>query len=108
MKRIAVYIFAALSAIAVVAQRRERNPLPLRLAAPSRTNRAPFCLVSKSPSRKLPPEPKELPLKSIAYNRYNIFTPRLGLAWDPKGDGKMSVRASAGIFTDRGALYSMS
>src|SRR2546422_342306 len=46
--------------------------------------------------------------KSIAYNRYNIFTPRLGLAWDPKGDGKMSVRASAGIFTDRGALYSMS
>ena len=46
--------------------------------------------------------------KSIAYNRYGIFTPRLGLAWDPKGDGKMSVRASAGIFTDRGALYSMS
>src|SRR5881296_3235364 len=46
--------------------------------------------------------------KSIAYNRYKIFTPRLGLAWDPKGDGKMSVRASAGIFTDRGALYSMS
>ncbi len=46
--------------------------------------------------------------KSIAYNRYKIFTPRLGLAWDPKGDGKMSIRASAGIFTDRGALYSMS
>jgi hypothetical protein len=46
--------------------------------------------------------------KSIAYNRYKVFTPRLGLAWDPKGDGKMSIRASAGIFTDRGALYSMS
>jgi len=46
--------------------------------------------------------------KSIAYNRYKIFTPRLGLAWDPKGDGKMSIRASAGMFTDRGALYSMS
>jgi hypothetical protein len=46
--------------------------------------------------------------KSIAHNRYGIFTPRLGLAWDPRGDGKMSIRASAGIFTDRGALYSMS
>ena len=46
--------------------------------------------------------------KSIAHNRYNVFAPRLGLAWDPKGDGKMSIRASAGIFTDRGALYSMS
>jgi hypothetical protein len=46
--------------------------------------------------------------KSIAYNRYGVFTPRLGLAWDPKGDGKTSIRASAGIFTDRGALYSMS
>src|SRR5437868_3345623 len=46
--------------------------------------------------------------KSIAYNRYGIFLPRLGLAWDPKGDGKMSIRAAAGMFTDRGALYSMS
>jgi len=46
--------------------------------------------------------------KSIASNRYKVFTPRLGLAWDPKGDGKMSIRASAGVFTDRGALYSMS
>ena len=46
--------------------------------------------------------------KSIAHNRYNVFAPRLGVAWDPKGDGKMSIRVSAGIFTDRGALYSMS
>jgi hypothetical protein len=46
--------------------------------------------------------------KSIAYNRYKIFTPRLGLSWDPMGDGKMSIRAAGGIFTDRGAMYSMS
>ncbi len=26
------------------------------------------------------------------------FAPRLGLAWDPKGDGKTSIRAAAGIF----------
>src|SRR5579864_1747170 len=45
---------------------------------------------------------------SIASNRYGVFLPRLGLVWDPKGDGKMSIRASVGMFTDRGALYSMS
>jgi hypothetical protein len=45
---------------------------------------------------------------SIAHNRYDVFLPRLGFAWDPFGDGKTSIRASVGMFTDRGALYSMS
>jgi hypothetical protein len=35
-------------------------------------------------------------------NKWGIFNPRLGLAWDPKGDGRTSIRASAGMATDFG------
>lgn len=29
---------------------------------------------------------------------YNHFSPRFGMAWDPFGDGKTSIRAAAGLF----------
>jgi hypothetical protein len=34
-------------------------------------------------------------------NDWNNFAPRVGIAWDPKGDGKMAIRSNFGIFYDR-------
>ena len=42
------------------------------------------------------------------YSKWGLFTPRLGFAWDPKGDGRTSVRASYAMAHDMltgGFLY---
>jgi Carboxypeptidase regulatory-like domain len=45
---------------------------------------------------------------SIARKRWATFVPRFGLVWDPKGDGKMTLRAAIGSYTDRSGLYALS
>lgn len=42
--------------------------------------------------------------QSITQDRNN-FAPRLGIAWDPKGDSKTVVRAGSAIFYDQYYLY---
>lgn len=36
--------------------------------------------------------------RGIVKTDYNNIAPRIGVAWDPQGDGRMSVRAAFGIF----------
>ena len=45
---------------------------------------------------------------SFNCSKWDKFFPRVGLAWDPKGDGKMTIRAAYGMFGDRMSMLSLS
>ena len=43
--------------------------------------------------------------RGFSNNRYNNFSPRLGIAFDPKGDGRQVLRVGGGIMYDYGMLF---
>ena len=48
---------------------------------------------------------KGMPGNKYTNNVWDIFDPRLGIIWDPFGDGKTSVRAGFGIFHDSPQMF---
>jgi hypothetical protein len=51
------------------------------------------------PGDKTPQFPNGIPEGLIGLDK-SLIEPRVGLAWDPMGDGKTSVRASIGLFSN--------
>jgi hypothetical protein len=50
---------------------------------------------------KFPGDPGMPGGRRVGFHRMGQLAPRLGIAWDPAGDGKTSVRAAYGIFYNR-------
>jgi len=51
-----------------------------------------------------PGDPQYTSGKYINGPVWNKFFPRVGLAWDPQGDGRMTIRAAYGMYGDRAMM----
>ena len=71
-----------------------------RFLAGQRTN-----VYTNAPAGLIFPGDPGFPGQSNVFGRTAQFAPRVGLVWDPKGDGKMTIRASYGMFFDTPQLF---
>jgi len=53
-----------------------------------------------APAGLIFPGDSAYPGDGVSKHRMNNFAPRLGIAWDPRGDGRTSIRAAYGRFFD--------
>jgi len=60
---------------------------------------------SKAPAGIFFPGDNGFPGTSTTNAKYNDFAPRIGIVWDPRGDGRMTIRSSYGIFYDLPHLF---
>jgi len=58
-----------------------------------------------SPAGLIYPGDSGFPGRSNIYSKKLQFAPRTGIVWDPRGDGRMTIRASYGIFYDTPQLF---
>jgi len=52
-----------------------------------------------------PGEPQYACGNGLNCAQWGKFFPRLGVVWDPKGDGRMTIRAAFGMFGDRNHMF---
>ena len=62
-------------------------------------------IFKNAPAGLLFPGDAGVPDDKMLPNALLHFAPRIGLAWDPAGDGQMTIRAAYGIFFDYPHLY---
>ena len=61
-------------------------------------------IYTKAPTGLIFPGDDGYPGNAVANSNPSLFAPRIGLSWDPQGNGSMSIRAAYGLFYNQPTL----